>query len=197
MFKTIGRNVVLANRVRAKASIQKRRNLLLQATTKFLTFAARQQKSQSDVKYNQSHLHVHSVHGKHSPSGKILYQVALSCDDNDPRTIEHTWTIRFTMAEFHHAFSHVEHLKEKFKQVVETMTTGPRVAVTRGSRTLRAAKQDRVRRSIWTCIRVISVMVVVGGFSLCVRKGLEYVDGNDEEEDWSNQVEAEAYKRQG
>jgi len=185
MFKTIGRDVVQANRLRAKVSTKKRRNLLLQAATKFLTFAARQQQSQSDIKYNQSRLRVHSVHGKHSPTGKYLYQVALSCDDNDPRTIEHTWTIRFSMEEFHLAFSNVEHLKEQFKQVVETMTTGPRVAVTRGSRTLRAAKQDRVRRSIWTCIRVIIGMVVVGVFSLCVRKGLEYIDGNDEEQDWS------------
>ena len=119
MFKTIGRDVVQANRLRAKVSTKKRRNLLLQAATKFLTFAARQQ-SQSDVKYNQSRLRVHSVHGKHSPTGKYLYQVALSCDDNDPRTIEHTWTIRFSMEEFHLAFSNVEHLKEQFKQVVET-----------------------------------------------------------------------------
>lgn len=162
---------------RRSRNVSKEWRVLSAITKVFSTKSARQKsKSESEIKLNESCLKVHSVEGIHVASGKYLYEAKLKCNN------EHSWTIRFSMAEFNLAFSKAERLKETVKHGFCTCFTGPRETVHKGRPTGEMAKQDRIRRCLWNITKYASAAIIFGLFSLCIRKCLIYVVS----ESWSD-----------
>ena len=184
MFKQVSHKVIAAHRLSRNYSLKQRHAAATAASTTDTTSNFTNTTSNNDDdtfserKLKSSRLAVHNIKLVISSTGRYLYEVKLSCDDQDASTC-HQWNIRFTYDEFQHVFSSGGDIREKLKEtncwkIMIAMIAGKRGDVAKGSSTLRVARYDRIRRNVWKVFQTMLFLLGIVILSYVGRWCLEY-----------------------